>query len=88
MRQLFEGMRMNNHRRLLEQEGSEFVESWHFKRTCAKCGEVWAGLHCIHDRSQNPCPQCRFVPEVNEDECNCEFDWDDWEEYISSSLEN
>lgn len=37
-------------------------ESWHFRRTCAVCGNVWYGLHCPHDGYQNPCPECRVRP--------------------------
>ena len=38
-------------------------ESWHYKRTCAYCGNEWYGLHCKHDGYQNPCPQCKKRPE-------------------------
>jgi hypothetical protein len=37
-------------------------ESWHFRRRCKHCGHVWYGLHCPHDRIQNPCPSCGTRP--------------------------
>lgn len=37
-------------------------DSWHYKRTCEFCGEVWWGLHCPHDGVQNPCPRCCEAP--------------------------
>lgn len=33
-------------------------ESWHYRKTCRVCGEVWYGLHCRHDGVQNLCPKC------------------------------
>ena len=40
--------------------------SWHYLRTCEYCGEIWQGLHCIHDGYQNPCPKCGKRPTVIE----------------------
>lgn len=37
-------------------------DAWHYRRTCAHCGEAWFGLHCRHDGVQNPCPGCGVVP--------------------------
>ena len=37
-------------------------ESWHYTRECDNCGNIWAGLHCIHDGYQNPCPACGIRP--------------------------
>lgn len=56
------------------------MESWHYKRICKYCGFVWAGLHCIHDGYQNPCPNCGKRPKLVEEECDCVFDWEDKEE--------
>jgi hypothetical protein len=36
--------------------------SYHYRRECARCGCVWAGLHCPHDGAQNPCPDCGVRP--------------------------
>ena len=36
-------------------------ESYHYRRTCEMCGEVWWSLHCVHDGIQNPCPQCGWT---------------------------
>lgn len=44
-------------------EDGDTEESYHYKRTCASCGEVWYGLHCPHDGYQNPCPKCGTRPE-------------------------
>jgi hypothetical protein len=50
-------------------------EKWHHKRTCAKCGARWGGLHCVHDGYQNPCPSCGETPKPKYDEgCFCVFD--------------
>lgn len=37
-------------------------ESWHYKRSCTRCGMTWAALHCPHDGIQNPCPHCGVLP--------------------------
>lgn len=37
-------------------------ESFHYLRTCEHCGHKWYGLHCPHDRYQNPCPNCGVQP--------------------------
>lgn len=34
----------------------------HFRRICRSCGHMWAGLRCVHDESQAPCPGCGIVP--------------------------
>lgn len=56
----------------------EHEELWHYRRTCASCGHMWGGLHCIHDGFQNPCPRCNTrpipVPDASYDGCDCEFD--------------
>jgi hypothetical protein len=41
----------------------EDPDSFHFRRTCIRCGHRWWGLHCPHDGSQNPCPSCGVTPE-------------------------
>lgn len=40
--------------------------SWHYKRTCKNCGNIWYGLHCPHDGVQNPCPKCDMRPVCEE----------------------
>jgi hypothetical protein len=61
-------------------------ESWHYKRTCAFCNHVWGGLHCIHDRYQNPCPNCGETPIPVETTaaCDCKFDWEDVDDRITA----
>ena len=39
-------------------------EAWRYLRTCLVCGYQWGGLHCPHDRYQNPCPRCKTKPET------------------------
>ncbi len=34
----------------------------HYKRQCLRCDHIWYGLHCPHDRYQNPCPGCGHLP--------------------------
>lgn len=41
-------------------------DNWHFERTCPFCATTWLGLHCPHDRIQNPCPGCGRVPPVED----------------------
>lgn len=41
--------------------------SWHFHRVCAYCATEWAGLHCVHDGYQNPCPKCGLLPAMIHD---------------------
>lgn len=38
--------------------------SWHYRRTCERCGEIWYGLHCPHDGYQRRCPACGVRPTV------------------------
>lgn len=33
--------------------------SWHFKRRCKGCGQVWYSLHCVHEQPDRPCGNCR-----------------------------
>ena len=42
--------------------GEVIEESWHYRRTCPGCGEVWWSLHCPHDGVQRPCPGCGAQP--------------------------
>ncbi len=66
-------------------ENTEIIqgESWHYTRTCESCGCIWAGLHCPHDGHQNSCPECSVTPSVVQGDCECEFDWEDDEEYVA-----
>lgn len=40
----------------------ELRDALTYKRICSHCGDVWWGLHCIHDGYQNPCPNCHTRP--------------------------
>lgn len=56
---------------------NKIIDPWHFMRTCTQCGYIWHGLHCIHDRFQNPCGKCGETPKPVDDEgCTCEFNCD------------
>ena len=35
--------------------------SYHYARTCEKCGHVWHSLHCLHDGVQTSCMRCGHV---------------------------
>lgn len=48
-------------------------DMWHYKRICKNCGKEWDGLHCPHDGYQNACPHCGYIPQIENGECNCEF---------------
>lgn len=41
--------------------------SAHYHRRCLECFHEWAGLHCMHDGYQNPCPNCGARPVPIED---------------------
>ena len=44
----------------------------HYERTCMFCGYTWLGLHCPHDRYQNPCPNCNKKPStIDYYDCTC-----------------
>jgi predicted RNA-binding Zn-ribbon protein involved in translation (DUF1610 family) len=45
-------------------EDGDDEESWHYKRACEECGEVWWSLHCRHDGYQNRCPECGTRPRI------------------------
>jgi hypothetical protein len=40
------------------------IASVHFRRTCKYCNQSWWGLHCPHDKIQNPCAHCGVIPDV------------------------
>lgn len=42
-------------------DDDDIEESWHYRRTCEVCENVWWSLHCPHDGVQNPCPSCDWT---------------------------
>lgn len=47
---------------------------WHYLRECEHCEYVWEGIHCKHEKVQNPCPDCGKIPKPVKGKCYCVFD--------------
>lgn len=63
----------------------------HYERVCLVCGHTWLGLHCPHDRYQNPCPGCgskpRSVTTLLETDCQGLTDFDEVRTQIKALIE-